>query len=118
SASKIDKDIRAVAYDKIDFSTANPLPKWEEHDDQDAAGSAILSAATTRSVLLMANVAVESPDMLKKLKNLIQRTFRLPQQTITHTYAARESFFQTKKANIAKLQHHLLELFANQSQEI
>ncbi|KAA6402542.1 MAG: putative reverse transcriptase, partial [Streblomastix strix] len=115
SATRIENDIRAVAPDKIDFLTEDPPPKWEGHDDEDAAESVILSAATTRSVLLMANVAAESPETWQKLKKPIMRTFRLSQQTTTHAQAARESLVQTKKVNIQKQQLHLQELFVTQS---
>ncbi|KAA6355027.1 MAG: hypothetical protein EZS28_049446 [Streblomastix strix] len=102
SATRIEKDIRAVAPDNIDFPTANPPPKWEGHDDEDAAESVILSAATTRSVLLMANVAAESPETWQKLKKPKMRTFRLSQQTTTHAQAARESLVLNEKGKHLK----------------
>ncbi|KAA6362372.1 MAG: hypothetical protein EZS28_042101 [Streblomastix strix] len=102
SATRIEKDIRAVAPDKIDFPTADPPPKWEGHDDEDAAESVILSAATTRSVLLMANVAAESPETWQKLKKPIMRTFRLSQQATTHAQAARESLVLNEKGKYLK----------------
>ncbi|KAA6370636.1 MAG: hypothetical protein EZS28_033838 [Streblomastix strix] len=102
SASRIEKDIRTIAPDKIDFPTADPRSKWEEHDDEDSAESVILSAATTRSVLLMANVAAESPETWQKLKKPIMKTFRLSQQTTTHAYAARESLVLNDKDKYLK----------------
>ncbi|KAA6382151.1 MAG: hypothetical protein EZS28_022321 [Streblomastix strix] len=57
SASRIEKDVRAVAPDKVNFPTADPPPKWEGRDDEDAAEAVIRSAATTRSVPLIAELA-------------------------------------------------------------
>ncbi|KAA6384649.1 MAG: hypothetical protein EZS28_019823, partial [Streblomastix strix] len=102
SATRIEKDIRAVAPDKIDFPTADPPPKWEGHDDEDAAESVILSAATTRSVLLMTNLAAESAETWQKRKKPIMRTFRLSQQTTTHAQAARQSLVLNEKGKQLK----------------
>ncbi|KAA6388699.1 MAG: hypothetical protein EZS28_015774 [Streblomastix strix] len=102
SATRIEKDIRAVAPDNIDFPTADPTSKWEGYDEEDAAESVILSAATSRSILLMANVTAESPETWQKLKNPIMRTFRLSQQTTTHAQAARESLVLNEKDKYLK----------------
>jgi hypothetical protein len=69
--------VRAVAPDKVNFPTADPPPKWEGHDDEDAAEAVILSAATTRSVIMVAEAAAEVPETWKKLRKPILRTFRL-----------------------------------------
>ncbi|KAA6401049.1 MAG: hypothetical protein EZS28_003428 [Streblomastix strix] len=102
SVSRIEEDIRAVAPDKIDFSTVNPLQKLEGHGDEDAAESVILSTTTTRSVPLMANVAAKSPEKWQKQKKPIMRTFRLSQQTTTHAYAALESLVLNEKCKYLK----------------
>ncbi|KAA6401600.1 MAG: hypothetical protein EZS28_002875 [Streblomastix strix] len=115
SASRINKNIRAVERDKIDFPTADSTPKLEGLDDEDNAEYVILSAVTTRSVLLMANVAAESPETRQKLKKPILRTIRLSQQTITDAQTAREFLVLNEKANISKQQHHLQELSVTQS---
>ncbi|KAA6360231.1 MAG: hypothetical protein EZS28_044242, partial [Streblomastix strix] len=102
SASRIEKDVRAVAPDKVNFPTADPPPKWVCYDDEDAAEAVILSAATTRSVIMVAEAAAEVPETWKKLRKPILRTLRLVQQTSTHAQAARESVVLNERGKYLK----------------
>ncbi|KAA6392619.1 MAG: hypothetical protein EZS28_011858 [Streblomastix strix] len=97
SATRIEKDIRAIAPDKIDFHTSNLLPKWEGHDDEDAAEFVILNAAITRSIFIIAYFAAQSPETWKKLKKAILKTFRLSYQTATRAQATCESLVLSEK---------------------
>ncbi|KAA6310055.1 MAG: hypothetical protein EZS28_056384, partial [Streblomastix strix] len=62
SASRIEKDVRAVALDKVNFPTADLTPKWEGHDEEDAAKAVIFSSAIIRSVIMVAEAAAEAPE--------------------------------------------------------
>ncbi|KAA6400287.1 MAG: hypothetical protein EZS28_004185 [Streblomastix strix] len=55
SAFKIEKDIRVIEPDKIDFPTVDSLPKWEGHDDEDVAESIILTLVARESLALNEN---------------------------------------------------------------
>ncbi|KAA6374047.1 MAG: hypothetical protein EZS28_030426 [Streblomastix strix] len=102
SASRIEKDVRAVAPDKVNFPTADSPPKWECHDDEDAAEAEIPSAATTRSVIIVTEAAAEVPETWKKLRKPILQTFSLIQQTTTHAQAARESLVLNERVKCLK----------------
>ncbi|KAA6381202.1 MAG: hypothetical protein EZS28_023272 [Streblomastix strix] len=71
STSRIENDMLAFASDKINFPTANPPQRWEGHIDEDASEAVILIAATTRSVILVAeDVTGKLQRLLKQLGNL------------------------------------------------
>ncbi|KAA6381385.1 MAG: hypothetical protein EZS28_023086, partial [Streblomastix strix] len=100
--STIEKDVHAVAPDKVSFPTADPPQRWEGHDDEDGAEAVILSAATTRSVLLVAEEAAKDPRSWKKLREPIMRTFRLSHQTTVHAQAAREALVLNERGKFLK----------------
>ncbi|KAA6386042.1 MAG: hypothetical protein EZS28_018434 [Streblomastix strix] len=100
--STIENDVHAIAPDKVNFTTADPPQRWEGHDDDDCAKSVILSAATTRSVLLVAEEAAKDPRSCKKLREPIMRTFRLSHQTIVHAQAAREALVLNERGRFLK----------------
>ncbi|KAA6370419.1 MAG: hypothetical protein EZS28_034053 [Streblomastix strix] len=86
SASRIEKD----------------PPKQEGHNDEDAAEAVILRAATTRSVVMVAEAAVEVPETWNKLRKPTLQTFRLAWQTTTHAQAARESLVLNERGKYLK----------------
>ncbi|KAA6380287.1 MAG: hypothetical protein EZS28_024185, partial [Streblomastix strix] len=102
TASRIEKDMQAVAPDKVNIQTADPPPKWKGHDDEDAAETVIFSAATARSVIMVADAAVEVPETWKKLRKLILRTFKFALQTTTHAQAVRESLVLNERGKYLK----------------
>ncbi|KAA6366446.1 MAG: hypothetical protein EZS28_038027 [Streblomastix strix] len=89
--STIEKDVHAVSSDKVNFPNADLPQRWEGHDDEDGAEAIILSAATTRSVLLVAEEAAKDPRSWKKLRKPIMRTNRLSHQNTVHAQAASEA---------------------------
>ncbi|KAA6388136.1 MAG: hypothetical protein EZS28_016337, partial [Streblomastix strix] len=100
--STIEKDVHAVAPDKVNFPTAVPPQRWEGHDDEDGVEAVILSAVTTRSVLLVVEEAAKVPRSWKKLREPITRTFRLSHQTTVHAQAAREALVLNERGKFLK----------------
>ncbi|KAA6376968.1 MAG: hypothetical protein EZS28_027503, partial [Streblomastix strix] len=100
--STIEKGVHTVAPDKVNFPIADPPQRWEGHDDEDGAEAVILSAVTTKSVLLVAEEAAKDLRSWKKLRQPIMRTFRLSHQTTVHAQAAREALVLNERGKFLK----------------